>query len=142
MIRFELVTLSGTKFSEDIHEVVLPTPDGLIAIYQNHAPLVTLAVPGVISVRRKANDPDDFMEDFATNGGVIEITDNVVRVLVDEADQSDEINEQEAKKALEEAHNLRRTAKDQVSLSQAQNLIDRYSVRLKVSELKRHRRKR
>ena len=142
MIHFELVTLGGTKFGDDVHEVIIPTPLGLIAVYQNHAPLVSLATPGVISVRKKAGDPDDFMEVYATNGGVIEVTGKSVRMLVDEADQGDEINEQEAKKALDEAHELRRKSKDLVSLSHAQSLIDRQTVRLKVAELKRHRRKR
>lgn len=141
MLRFELVTLDGTKFGEEIHEVILPTADGYIAVFQNHAPLVSLAVPGVISIRGKESTPDDMLEHYATNGGVIEISENTVRVLVDEADAAEEINEAEIKKALEEAHALRAKAKDQVSLDQAQQLIDRSAVRLKVSELKRRRRK-
>lgn len=139
MIHFELVTLSGTKFGDKVHEVLLPTPDGIIAVFQHHMPLVSLATPGIISVRKKSGDPDDFMERYATNGGVIEILDNIVRVLVDEADHADEINEAETKKALEHAHKLRFEAKDQISLNKAQSLIDRSSVRLKVSELKRRR---
>jgi len=141
MIHFSLVTLSGTKFGDNVHEVVLPTPEGQIAVFPDHMPLVTIATPGIIKVRVKAGDPDDFMKVYATNGGVIEITDNKVRVLVDEADSSDEINEKEAAKAHQEALELRKTAKDQVSLDKAQGLLDRSAVRLKVAELKRHRRR-
>ncbi len=141
MITFELVTLNGKKFDEQIHEVMLPTADGYIAIFDNHMPLVSIAVPGVITVRRKLGDSDDKLEYFATNGGVIEIADNVVRVLVDEADQEDEINEQEAQKALENAQSLARDAKDQLSLDQAQKLIDRQAVRLQVAGLRRRKRK-
>ncbi len=77
MIKFELVTLNGTKFGEEVHEVILPTADGYIAVFPNHMPLVSIAVPGVITVRRKAGDADSKAEYFATNGGVIEIADNV-----------------------------------------------------------------
>lgn len=141
MITFELVTLSGTKFGQDVHEVVLPTKDGYIAVFPNHAPLVSIAVPGVITVRHKAGDPDSRLDHFATNGGVIEIGDNQVRVLVDEADREDEINEHEAQKAYEEAKKLARDAKDTVSLEHAQAMVDRQATRLRVAELRRRKRR-
>lgn len=140
MIHFELVTLSGTKFGDSVYEVVLPTPDGQIAVFPHHMPLVSIATPGIIKVRKKQGDPDDFMNVYATNGGVIEIVDNKVRVLVDEADSSEEINEKEAEKAHQEALELRKNAKDLVSLDHAQSLIDRTSTRLKVAELNRRKR--
>jgi F-type H+-transporting ATPase subunit epsilon len=140
MIRFDLVTLSGTKVSDSVFEVILPTPDGSIAVFLNHMPLISLASPGVISVRRKAGDPDTRMEHYATNGGVIEISHNIVRVLVDEADSESEINEQEAKKAHDAAKHLRSQAKDDVSLEHAQSLVDRQATRLRVAELRRRRR--
>lgn len=141
MIRFELVTLNGTKFGEDVYEVVLPTADGYIAIFPNHMPLVSLATPGVISVRRKQGQDDESLEYFATNGGVIEVGQNVVRVLVDEADREDEINEAEVQKAFEHARSLAREAKDQISLQHAQSLVDRQAVRLQVAGLRRRKRK-
>lgn len=141
-IRFELVTLDGTKFSEEVYEVVLPTSDGYIAVFPNHMPLVSLAGAGVISVRLKPGDDDTKLEHYATNGGVIEIGENVVRVLVvDEADHADEINEQEAQKAYEEANKLAREARDTVSLEHAQSLVDRQATRLRVAELKRRKRR-
>lgn len=140
MIRFELVTLDGTKYSQDVYEVRLPTPDGEIGVFTDHMPLVTIATPGIILVRPKQSTPDDLEEVFATNGGVIEISDNVVRVLVDEADHAEDINEKEAQEAHERALKLKSEARDQVSLEEAQSLVDRSAVRLRVAELKRHRR--
>lgn len=141
MIKFELVTLNGVKYSQDVHEVILPTPDGYIGVFKNHAPLISLASNGVISVRSKEGLPDDMMEHFASHGGVIEVAGDMVRVLVDEADAADEINEAEIQKAIEQARQLRAEAKDQVSLDHAQSLIDRQTVRLQVAGLKRHRRR-
>lgn len=142
MLKFELVTLNGTKSSADVHEILLPTPDGQIAVFEHHAPLVSIATPGVIKVRVKSGDPDDFMEVYATNGGVIEVEDNVVRVLVDEADAPEEINEQEARKAVEEAKQLLSKAKDQISIAHAQTLVDRSYIRLQVAGLKNRRKRR
>lgn len=142
MIKFELVTLDGVKYSEHVYEVQLPTPQGYVGVFKHHAPLISLATPGVISVRIKENQPDDLMERFASHGGVIEISNDTVRVLVDEADSADEVNEAEIKEALDHAKKLRAEAKDQVSLDHAQQLIDRQAVRLQVAGLKRRHRSR
>jgi len=137
MIHFELVTLTGVKLRETVYEVKLPTPQGTIAVYKDHAPLVSLAATGVITVRRKENTPDDLQDYYAIDRGVIEIADNTIRVLVDEADKGSEVNAKQAEEALERAKQLRREAKDQVSLDKAQMLVDRESTRLKVAGLKR-----
>ncbi len=141
MVRFDLVTLDGTKFSQEVYEVILPTAEGYIAIFPDHSPLVSLAVPGVITVRQKPGDSDAHLKHFATNGGVIEVGSNTVKVLVDEADNEEEINEQEVQKAMEAARQLRAAAKDQISLDRAQSLVDRQASRLKVAELRRHKRR-
>lgn len=140
-MKLELVTLTGLKFQEDVYEVVLPTSTGEIAVFPNHMPLVTLAMPGVISVRRKPTEADADMDHFATNGGVIEIGNDFVRVLVDEADRGDEIVESEARAALERAQKMKDDAGDGVSLEKAQALVDRHAVRLKVAELRRRHRR-
>ncbi len=141
MIHFALVTLDGTKFGQDVYEVVLPTPQGYIGILPEHIPLISIASPGVISVRHNQNDRDDQLEYFATNGGVIEIVGNNVRVLADEADHEAEINEAEAQKAFERAKHLKAEAKDQIEIDKAQSLMDRQAVRLHVANLKRRHRR-
>ncbi len=142
MIHFQLVALSGIKFDEDVYEVTLPTLDGEIGVLQHHMPLVSVAKNGVIAVRRNPKDSDANREFFATNGGVIEVTaDNNLRVLVDEADHAEGIDEAEAQKALDRANKMMAEAKDQVSLDHAQSLVDRQSVRLHVAGLKRRARR-
>jgi F-type H+-transporting ATPase subunit epsilon len=142
MIRFQLVALSGTKFDDDVYEVVLPTLDGEIGVLQDHMPLVSVATTGAIAVRRDARDSDSQLEYFATNGGVIEVSGNVLRVLVDEADNADEINISEAEAAHDRALKMKAEAKDQVSLEHAQSLVDRQAVRLQVAGLRRRHQKR
>ena len=57
-MRFELVTLMGIKLDQDIYQATIDTADGEISVYPDHEPLVTIAVPGVISVR-KQKDRDE-----------------------------------------------------------------------------------
>lgn len=137
MIHFQLVALSGTKFDSDAYEVTLPTLDGEIGVLQDHMPLVSVATNGVIAVRRDARDADNVRDFFAISGGVIEVSGNKLRVLVDEADHADDINQAEVEAAMERAKQMKAEAKDQVSLDHAQQLVDRHAVRLQVASLRR-----
>lgn len=139
-MNFELITLGGAKVDEQVYEVIIPTSGGEIAVFPHHEALVTVAVPGVISVRREKQHSDDQMEYFAISGGVVEIGGNRIRVLVDEAEHGDDIVEAESRAALERAVKMRDDSSDQVELEKAHQLVDRHAVRLKVADLHRRRR--
>lgn len=140
-MKLELITLLGKKVDQEVYEVVIPTADGEIAVFPGHEPLVTIAVPGAIAVRYKKSDTDSQLDFFAVSGGVVEVSQQGVRVLVDEADHGDDIIEAESRAALERAEEMRRTAKNQVELEEAHQLVDRHSVRLKVADLRRRHRR-
>lgn len=140
-MNFELVTLDGIKYKADAYSAVLPTAAGQITVLPGHEPMLTQLVAGVIAVRRNKNDADHHVEHYATNGGVAEISSKGVRVLVDEATHSDEINLAEAQKAHEAALRLRKEAKTQVEIDQAQAIVDRQAVRLQVADLRRQHRR-
>ena len=90
-MNFELITLAGNKVNEKVYEVILPTVDGEISVFPDHEPLVSVAATGVIVVRRDKNHSDEQLEYFAITGGIIEIANNHVRVLVDEAEHGADI---------------------------------------------------
>jgi F-type H+-transporting ATPase subunit epsilon len=141
-MKLELITLLGVKLDRDIYEVIIPTVDGEIAVFPGHEPLVTMATPGVLAVRYRKVDPDERLDYFAISGGVVEVSQQKVRILVDEADHGDDIIEAESKAALERAMEFRSTVKNQVELEKAHQLVDRHAVRLKVAELRRRHRRR
>jgi F-type H+-transporting ATPase subunit epsilon len=136
-MQFELVSLDGVKFKAQIYSVILPTASGQITVLPTHEPLLSVVVPGIITIRRQKSDPDYHLEHYATYGGVLEVTHDGARVLVDEATGSEEISEAEAQKAHEAALALLKGAKTQVELDKAQSIVDRSIVRLDVAKLKR-----
>lgn len=138
-MKFELITLSGVKLDETIYSATIPTVDGVISVFPSHEPLVTMAKSGVIVVTYQKDG--DRVEYFAISGGVVEITHDRIRILVDEADHGDDIIEAETKAALERAIKLRDETDDQVEREKAHQLIDRHLVRLKVAELQRRKRR-
>lgn len=139
-MRLQLITLRGVSVDKDVYELIAPTTAGEIAVFPGHEPLVTMAEPGALMVRNHKEDSDERLQYFAISGGVIEINPDSIRVLVDEADQGDEIVEAESKAALERALKLRDDAKNQVELDKAHELIDKHTIRLRVAELRRRRR--
>ncbi len=141
MFRFQLVAPTGTKFDDQVYEVILPTLDGQIGVLAHHMPLISVVVNGVIIVRHDSRENDLARDFFAVSGGAVIVENNTLKVLVDEADHARDINEAEAKEALERALKLKAEASDQISLEKAQSLIDRSNVRLKVASLKRHHQK-
>lgn len=140
-MKFQLVTLLGVKVDKDIYGVTIPTKAGEISVFEGHESLVTLAQPGVLSVRFAKNDSDEKLELFAISGGVVEVNKDQVKVLVDEADQGDDIIESESKAGLERAIKLREKATNQIELEEATQMMDRHAVRLKVASLRRHKRR-
>ncbi|MDN5275890.1 MAG: atpC [Candidatus Saccharibacteria bacterium] len=136
-MHLQLITLAGIKVDDEIYEMIAPTAAGEIAVFPEHEPLVTLAIPGAIAIRHKKGDPDNRLEYFAISGGIIEISQKAIRVLVDEADHGDDIIEAESQAALERAIKMRDQAENQVERDHAHQLVDRHQVRLKVAELRR-----
>lgn len=139
MLTFELVTLEGIKFSEQCFEIILPTEQGQIAVFPNHVPLVSVATPGIVSVRIRETDPDSALHHYAINGGVIEVGEHRVRVLADEAQSAEDIDEGHAKAALQRAKELQKQAEGRVALADATALVERHLAQLKVAELKNRR---
>jgi F-type H+-transporting ATPase subunit epsilon len=137
----QLITMLGTKVEQHVYEVTIPTADGEIGVFPGHEPLVTMAVPGAITVRYNKGDADSKLDFFAISGGVVEISPKKLRVLVDEADYGEDIIESESKAALERAMAMRDNARDQIELEKAHQLVDRHMVRLRVADLHRRRRR-
>lgn len=136
-MNFELITLSGVKYKADAHQVQLPTAAGTITVLKNHEPLMSVLVPGVITVQKKPGDAAASWEQYATYGGVVEITGSGARVLVDEADNGDEINEAEAEKARVKAQKILESATSKTDIDEAQAILNRQAVKLQVANLRR-----
>ena len=139
MIHFQLVSSSGIKFDEEAYEILIPTQDGTIAVFEDHMPLLSAGSPGVISVRKKPTDRDSDMEQFAINGGVMEVDGKNIRFLSDDVTASDEVSEKEAEAALARAQELMAGAKDQVALQEAKRMMHHSSAQLHVAKLKKRR---
>ncbi|MCL4078779.1 ATP synthase F1 subunit epsilon [Coriobacteriia bacterium Es71-Z0120] len=92
----EIVTPERILYTNEVEMVIAPTPDGEIGVLPLHAPLVTLVAPGELRVRY--NDGKD-VEWFAVSGGYLQVHEDKVIVLADDAAISSQIDVERARRA-------------------------------------------
>ena len=136
-LHFQLISATGVKFDDEAYEVLVPTKDGVVAVFEDHMPLISAGVPGVLSVRKKAEDSDQELEDFAVYGGVLQADGKTARFVTEDVTAADEISEQESREALERAQKLVSAAGTREDLREAQSVMHHHEVRLNLARLKR-----
>lgn len=87
MIRLEIVTPERKVLDADVDSVTVPTASGEAGIMPNHAPLISVLKPGILSYSIKGAT-----ERLAVSSGFVEVSSNKVAVLVDAAETADEID--------------------------------------------------
>ncbi|MBE0416855.1 MAG: ATP synthase F1 subunit epsilon [Coriobacteriia bacterium] len=95
----EIVTPERIVYTNEVRMVVAPTIDGEIGIMPLHAPLVSALKAGEVRVMYG----DDKVEWFAISGGYVQVHEDKVIVLADQAVTASQIDVERARQALEEA---------------------------------------
>lgn len=135
LLQFEIATPERIVYKETVDSLTLPTKDGEITILPNHIPLVSVLVPGAITVRKKGEE-----QYMAVSGGFIEVQPgNRVVVLADTAERAEELTVAAIEKSRADAELVlkeKRTMDDETFAAAAAGL-ERELARLKVA--RRHR---
>lgn len=77
-LRFSLVAPEKTLFDQDVTMVVIPGSEGDIGVLPQHAPLLTLLRPGVVTVYEEAR----VLVKIFVDGGFCEVTPEKCTALV------------------------------------------------------------
>jgi F-type H+-transporting ATPase subunit epsilon len=95
-----LVTPEGAAFEGEAEMIVVPGDAGEIGVLARHAPLVALLKAG--STRVHLRYGEEVLE-FATGPGFFQVQQDRAIALVDDAVKADEIDDERARRQLEEA---------------------------------------
>lgn len=136
MINFEIATPERIVYKEMVDSLTLPTREGEITVLPNHIPLVSVLVPGAITVRK--GKAEQYM---AVSGGFIEVQPgNRVVVLADTAERAEELTEVAIEKARTDAQRAlsEKRGADAESFAAAAAALERELARLKVVRKRRH----
>ena len=121
----KLIAPDGVKYEEDATEVTLPTVDGHITVLANHMPLISLLKPGEIIIKNGTKE-----HNLATEGGVVEVSNNVVKILADTAEDADSLDELKIIEAKKAAEHAKAKAKDDVEYTDAAAALEKQLAKL------------
>ncbi|HSI21308.1 MAG TPA: ATP synthase F1 subunit epsilon [Verrucomicrobiae bacterium] len=116
-------------------EVILPTTAGELGIRTGHLPLLAQLKSGTVVVK-KENGKDEIL---ATFGGIVEVFENTVYLMVDSAELADDLDELKVQEAIHRAEELKAEAKNTGDLKTASAMLAKNFTRLKaVRRFKHH----
>jgi F-type H+-transporting ATPase subunit epsilon len=116
LLDVELVAADRTVWTGEASMVVTRTADGDVGILPHHAPLLGTLADGAVLIRQESGDPVVAV----VHGGFLSVADNRVGILAEECDLAQDIDLDEAQRALEEArHSQEEDAAHQVRRAEA-----------------------
>ena len=130
MITFKIVTPEGIVYEDSIDKVTIPTQQGAITVYPEHAPLVSVLRPGPLTIHKGKDTVD-----LAVSGGFLEIRrSSEVYVLADTAERAEHIDISRAEEAHRRAQELLKQQKDvdDVQFARIQASIEKELNRISV----------
>ncbi len=130
-----IITAQHGVFDGPAEAVNAPGSEGRMTILPRHAPLLTTLDLGELRIRERGEEIGVFVA-----GGFLEVNDNVVTVLADEAERAELIDEQAAEQARQRAQaRVEQSRGDQGAEAAAIAELNRAVGRLRVAEVHRQR---
>ncbi|MBF0819176.1 F0F1 ATP synthase subunit epsilon [Streptococcus acidominimus] len=127
----QIVTPDGIRYDHHAAFVLVRTTEGELGIYPGHVELIAVLAIDEIKVRRI--DDENHVDWIAVNGGIIEVSKDLITIVSDSAERERDIDvsraeraKLRAEKALEEAqnaHNIDMEKRAAIALQRAINRI-------------------
>ena len=131
-LHLQILTPRKAVVDDNVKAVVVPSSEGELTILPSHTKFVTMLKEGIIAIKK------DSAEDFlAIGGGYLETDGKELKILVSKAYRQDEIDEDQTKKALEEAKKIMSEKRDEDSREAAVATMRRSVVDLKLLRKRR-----
>lgn len=127
--KLELVTPLKKVLSKEVEFVMIRTTEGDMGILANHSPFVAGLATGEMKVR--SNGEETF---YYVSGGFIEISNNVVTILADEAMDVKDIDLEAARKEAQIAREKLEKAAENVDIATVQKALTQALTKVKIAE--------
>jgi ATP synthase F1 epsilon subunit len=141
-MKLKILSFAGDSFrSEDVKSVTVMTTSGEITILRNHTPLLANMKPSTMYITYMEGNKEK-RDDFAIGSGVIEVSDNKVKILVDMLVDVQDLDVEKAERARFEAIQLMekyKDSKDKMDMEkfiEAEDMLYKSIAQLKLSEIK------
>lgn len=128
--RLEIVTPTGKIYSKDIEFVLVRTTEGNMGILPNHSPFVAALDVGEMMVREEKGKEISYY----VSEGFLEISNNKVIILADEAMLSTEIDIEAARKAAALAEEKLKKLSEDKNILMTQKALHEALVKVNIAE--------
>ncbi|OGH19468.1 MAG: ATP synthase F1 subunit epsilon [Candidatus Levybacteria bacterium RIFCSPHIGHO2_12_FULL_38_12] len=133
-IKLQVITPEKIIYDDNVDKIIVPTPNGQIAILPRHITLLSQVSDGEIIVKKATTD-----HHIAVTGGFLEVRKNQATILADYAIESDAIQVAKAQEAKERAEKLLSEKLSEEDFAEIQSQLRRSLLELKVAEMKKRR---
>ena len=129
-------------YEGEAYSVTLPTTEGMVGILAHHSNLIMAVVPGIIeyvpagAASRTGADSAGERQTVVVSDGLLKVENGEVIILVDTAEDPDQIDEARARRAEEKAKEDLRRANLNRDIAYASAELSRATSRLKASKNK------
>jgi len=131
-LKINILTPAGQVYSEDITSCMIPGVEGQFQVLENHAALLSIVEIGPIKIV-DANAKTIY---FATSGGMCEVIDNNINLVVESAELSSQIDVKRAEDAKSRAEKRISQKSEDINIDRARLSLLRAANRLKVAQIR------
>ncbi len=128
-IHVDIVSAEGEIYSGEATMVIAPAKMGEVGITPRHAPLLTELRPGELRVQS-----DDDEKYFYVTGGILEVQPHLVTILADAALRGDQLDEDAALRAQQEAETALAGATKKEDLEHARGQLVEAAARYQAAQ--------
>nr|YP_009392275.1 ATP synthase CF1 subunit epsilon [Osmundaria fimbriata]ARW60837.1 ATP synthase CF1 subunit epsilon [Osmundaria fimbriata] len=129
-LKIRVIAPDKIVWDANAEEVILPSSTGQLGILKGHIPLLTALDIGVMRVRLNKE-----WKPIILLGGFAEINENIITILVNGAEEALEINLDEAKKDLEKATDLVKSAQTNKEKIDATQTLRKAKAKLQAANI-------
>lgn len=122
-INFELVTPEALMFSKDVEMVVIPGAQGDFGVLPEHAPLVSMLRPGLVTIYN-----GDTTEQLFVSSGYADTSSKQCTVLAEEALPFKDITREKVEARLANAEDALKKAKTDLEYKKAESNFEAAKV--------------
>ena len=127
-LTLEVATPEKLAVTAEVTEATVPGAGGVLGILPGHAPLISEIEPGELSYVT-----DGTKKIAVVSTGWVEVSNNLIRVLVDSFETSEEIDVKRAEESLKRAMERLTNPREDLDSARALNAMKRAQARLDIA---------
>lgn len=128
MINVKVILPSGIKIDQECDSITVPGIDGDFAVLEGHTAFITKIRSGIVTIDINKNS-----QEYAIHDGFVTVEDDLVTIVSERFEKSDEIDKNRAESAMKRAkERLAQTNNSEIDFRRAEFALKRAITRIRT----------